>query len=105
MRFIFAEMRRQGVTYVEMSEKSGLARETLTAWRTRNKPDLESLEAALGVLGFDLGPLLRGAPVDLGGEITASAAALAGYRLSPRLPDPGALPAPFTSLTKDESEE
>lgn len=57
---IFAEMRRQGVTYVELGERSGLARETLTAWRVRNIPDLTSLEAVLGALGLKIAV----APVD-----------------------------------------
>lgn len=57
VKFIFAEMRRQGVTYYKMAERSGLARETLTAWRTRNRPDLESLEAVLGVLGYHVSPV------------------------------------------------
>lgn len=59
VKFVFAEMRRQGITYCKMAERSGLARETLTAWRTRNRPDLESLEAVLGVLGYHVGPLHR----------------------------------------------
>jgi len=45
-------MCRQAITYVEFGERSGLARETLTAWRVRNNPDLTSLEAALGALGL-----------------------------------------------------
>lgn len=60
VRFIFHEMRRQQVTYYEQSERSGLSRETLTAWRKRSKPDLESLEAALGVLGYGLMPMPLG---------------------------------------------
>ncbi|MFS2011289.1 helix-turn-helix domain-containing protein [Azospirillum sp. CT11-132] len=51
---IFGAMRDRGVTYAELSARSGLARETITAWRKRNKPDLESAEAALGVLGLKL---------------------------------------------------
>ena len=60
VRFVFYEMRRQKVTYVEQAERSGLSRETLTAWRKRSKPDLESLEAALGVLGYGLIPMPLG---------------------------------------------
>lgn len=65
VRFLFHEMRRQRMTYGEQSERSGLSRETLTAWRKRSKPDLESLEAALGALGYGLMPMPlagRGAP-------------------------------------------
>lgn len=60
VRFVFFEMRRQKVTYGEQAERSGLSRETLTAWRKRSKPDLESLEAALGVLGYGLVPMPLG---------------------------------------------
>ncbi len=92
VRFLFAEMRRQGVTYYALAERSGLSRETITAWRTRNRPDLESIEAALGALGYDVGPLFRVAPLDLGGEITLPAAVRAGYRLSPALAGAGGRP-------------
>ncbi len=57
VKFIFAEMKRQRVTYVELSEMTGLARETITAWRTRNKPDPDSIEAALAALGYGLVPV------------------------------------------------
>lgn len=57
VRFLFHEMRRQRVSYEEQAEQSGLSRHTLTAWRGRSKPDLDSLEAALGVLGYGLVPM------------------------------------------------
>lgn len=62
MRFVFAEMQRQGITYVEMAERSGISRETLTAWRVRYTPDLTSLEAVLGVLGIQFCNLLEPVP-------------------------------------------
>jgi hypothetical protein len=62
-RLVFAEMQRQGITYVDMADKSGISRETLTAWRVRNVPDLTSLEACFGVLR------LRLAPIDTEGNI------------------------------------
>lgn len=49
VRKVFCAMYEHRITYVEMAERSGLSRETLTAWRVRNAPDLSSLEAALGV--------------------------------------------------------
>jgi hypothetical protein len=47
-------MQEQGLTYVELSQRSGICRETTVAWRLRNKPDLASLEAVLGALGKKL---------------------------------------------------
>lgn len=57
VRFIFRMMGRFGVTYPILADGSGLCRETITAWRVRNKPDLESAEAALGYLGYALCPV------------------------------------------------
>jgi transcriptional regulator with XRE-family HTH domain len=52
VRLLFAGMIEQNITYVQMAERSGISRETLTAWRVRYTPDLISLEAVLGVLGL-----------------------------------------------------
>jgi hypothetical protein len=62
VRFIFAEMRRQSITYVQMADRSGLSRESITAWRVRNVPDVSSIEAALGVLGFRLADMVETTP-------------------------------------------
>lgn len=51
---VFAEMKRQRVTYDELEWRSGVLRSTFKAWRTHNRPGLESIEAALGALGFQL---------------------------------------------------
>lgn len=55
-KFVFAEMQRQGVTYDSLEWKSGVLRTTFKAWRTNNKPGLDTLEAALGALGWTLLP-------------------------------------------------
>ncbi|PWC26392.1 hypothetical protein CR165_23445 [Pseudoroseomonas aestuarii] len=47
-------MHEKRVTYVQAAHRSGLSRESLTAWRVRNIPDVTSLEAVLGVLGLRL---------------------------------------------------
>jgi hypothetical protein len=56
-KVVFAEMQRQGVTYDELEHRSGVLRSTFKAWRTNNKPGLDTLEAALGALGWALLPV------------------------------------------------
>lgn len=53
-KIVFAEMKRLGVTYDELEYRSGVLRSTFKAWRTNNKPGLDTLEAALGALGWSL---------------------------------------------------
>lgn len=53
-KIIFSEMNRQGVTYLEMEWRSGVLVSTMKAWRQRNRPGLETVEACLGSLGWDL---------------------------------------------------
>lgn len=96
VRFVFHEMRRQEITYGEQADRSGLSRETLTAWRKRSKPDLESLEAVLGVLGYGLMPIPlagRRAPRRRDPNLVQLMELLGrnGYTLStlPRRPEPG----------------
>lgn len=50
-------MRRLGVTYDELEWKSGVLRSTFKAWRTCNLPSIPTIEAALGVLGWDVLPV------------------------------------------------
>lgn len=66
-KVIFAEMRRQGVTYDELENRSGVLRSTFKAWRTNNRPGLDTIEAALGSLGWSLLPVPRHAelPADV----------------------------------------
>lgn len=74
-RLVFAEMARQRVTYDSLEERSGVRRATLKAWRKKNRPGLESIEAALATLGFGLVPVaaLEALPPALAGELTALA--------------------------------
>lgn len=75
-RLVFAEMARQRVTYDSLEERSGVRRATLKAWRKKNRPGLESIEAALATLGFGLVPVpaLEVLPhPELAGELTALA--------------------------------
>ncbi|GJD98105.1 hypothetical protein [Methylobacterium isbiliense] len=59
VKLVFAEMRRQNIKYDEIEQGSGVLRPTLKAWRHKNKPGLESIEAALGFLGWDFAPIPR----------------------------------------------
>lgn len=52
VQLVFEEMRRQEITYDRAEELSGVLRTTIKAWRHKNKPSLETLEAVLFVLGW-----------------------------------------------------
>ncbi len=76
VKLVFAEMSRQRVTYDALEERSGVRRATVKAWRRKNRPGLESLEAALATLGFGFVPVaaLEALPSpELAGELTALA--------------------------------
>jgi hypothetical protein len=53
VKLVFAEMARLQFTYDEVEEGSGVRRASMKAWRRKNRPGLESLEAVLGFLGWD----------------------------------------------------
>ena len=57
VKVVFAEMKRQGITYDELEYKSGVLKSTFKAWRTNNRPGLETVEAALGALGWSFLPV------------------------------------------------
>ncbi len=59
VKLVFAEMQRQGFTYDEMAWVSGVQRAALKAWRVKNYPSLNSLEAVFGALGYDFVPVPR----------------------------------------------
>lgn len=59
VRLIFEELRRQGITYEETEEGSGVLKTTLKAWRHKNRPSLDSIEAVFGFLGWDFVPIPR----------------------------------------------
>lgn len=52
VRLVFAEMARQQRTYDEVESASGFRRASLKAWRHKNAPGLDSLEAVLNALGW-----------------------------------------------------
>ncbi|MDP4022060.1 hypothetical protein Q8W71_05460 [Methylobacterium sp. NEAU 140] len=57
VKLVFAEMRRQGQSYWDIEGKSGVQKATLKAWRHKNRPNLESIEAVLGALNYEFVPL------------------------------------------------
>lgn len=74
-KIVFAEMQRQRVTYDELEWRSGVLRSTFKAWRTHNRPGLESVEAALGALGWHVLPVPK--PETLPAELRSDLEALA----------------------------
>ncbi len=60
VRFLFAEMIRQNTSLAEVAQRSGVSRESISAWRYNRQPDLGNLEAALRVLDYELRPVLVG---------------------------------------------
>lgn len=58
-KIVFAEMNRQGITYDELEHVSGVLRTTIKAWRTNNRPGLDTMEAVLGALGWAYLPVPR----------------------------------------------
>jgi hypothetical protein len=74
-RLVFAEMRRQGRTYDEVQESSGVLRATMKAWRKKNAPGLTSIEAVLNSLGwhFTPTPMLDTLPAGLANDLRALA--------------------------------
>lgn len=68
-------MKRQRVTYDELEWRSGVLRSTFKAWRTNNRPGLDTIEAALGSLGWNVLPVPR--PETLPAELRADLEAVA----------------------------
>lgn len=75
VKLVFAEMARQKLRYLDVAERSGVQHATLKAWRKKNRPGLESVEAVLATLGFGLVPVaaLEALNPALAGELAALA--------------------------------
>jgi hypothetical protein len=73
---VFTLMREHGVTYDELEWKSGVLRSTFKAWRTNNRPGLDTIEAALGVFNYTVLPVppADALPADLRADLEALAA-------------------------------
>lgn len=74
-RFIFDQMNKQGITYLELENCSGVITQTVKAWRRENRVGIDTAEACLGVLGFSLLPVPN--PERLSPELRADLSALA----------------------------
>jgi len=57
VRLVFAEMRRQNMSYDELEHLSGVLKCTTKAHRTDNNCGLATIEANLGALGWTLVPV------------------------------------------------
>ncbi len=55
-KLVFFLMKEQGITYEQLEHYSGVLKSTIKSWRSEKKPSLESLQAALGALGFGIAP-------------------------------------------------
>lgn len=75
VRLVFSEMARLNQTYDAVESVSGVRRASLKAWRRKNRPGLESLQAVLSFLGWDYVPVpaLETLPPDLAGDVVALA--------------------------------
>ncbi|GJD31439.1 hypothetical protein PMNALOAF_2698 [Methylobacterium adhaesivum] len=78
VKLVFAEMRRLGQTYDNVEAGSGVNRPTIKAWRHKNRPNLDSIEAVLGFLGWDFVPVPRSKvlPAEVENELRDVAARL-----------------------------
>lgn len=76
VKLVFSEMARLRVTYDQVEEISGVRRATMKAWRRKNRPGLESLEAVLNSLGYTFIPVptLEIQPPDIAADMAALAA-------------------------------
>lgn len=54
VRQLFEHANEQLTTMTEISERSGIPRETISGWRYSVTPNVASLEATLNVLGLEL---------------------------------------------------
>lgn len=59
VRLVFSEMQRRYLRYQDVADGSGIRLAALKAWRRKNRPSLESIEAVLGYLGYDFVPVPR----------------------------------------------
>lgn len=73
---LFSEMRRLGVTYDEVEESSGTRRATMKAWRKKNAPSLDTIQACLNSVGhlFITVPVLEVQPPEIAADMAALAA-------------------------------
>ena len=54
VRGLFVEMKKQRASCERIAEPAGVCRTTVVSWRRHHMPQLDALDAALNVLGFEL---------------------------------------------------
>lgn len=54
VRVLFAEMNHQQIGVLDLSDRSGVNRNTLRSWRTKTTPTVDNIEACLNVVGLRL---------------------------------------------------
>ena len=54
VRLLFSEMNSQRIGIYDVSDRSGVACNTMKNWRKHHTPSVSNLEACLNVLGFEL---------------------------------------------------
>lgn len=59
VRFLFRQIAFQQTTLLDVAERSGIDRATISSWRYTRSPNLANIEACLQVLGYELKPVPR----------------------------------------------
>lgn len=62
VRRLFVEMNAQQVGVLDLSERSGVNKNTFKDWRTRSVPTVDNLDACFNVLGLELAVRERAEP-------------------------------------------
>jgi transcriptional regulator with XRE-family HTH domain len=57
VRFIVDQAFKQQMTMYDLSQRSGMSKDTIRHWRHRSTPRLSDAEAVLNVLGYTLKPV------------------------------------------------
>lgn len=54
IRMLFKLMNEERLGWADLAERSGVSERTIRAWRTAYAPSLPSIQAVLGVFGYEL---------------------------------------------------
>lgn len=54
IRLLFEKMNSEQIGVLDMSDRSGVNKNTFKEWRTRTVPTVDNLEACFNVLGYTL---------------------------------------------------
>jgi hypothetical protein len=75
VRLVFSEVARQMQTLEGLEEGSGVRKASIKAWKHKNRPNLESVQAVLAFLGWDFVPVpcLETLPPELAADLVALA--------------------------------